>query len=130
MINVRISKNTDGDYDIVFENGKIVLAEDGVAAATAMTEKMLTFRDECQISPIVDTVANPQAGVDYYGVIFRADATRAEKEVELQRAALSAPGIERILQWNWEQNRHTVNIDCQVKTTWGDVNVGQEIELL
>jgi len=130
MINIHLSKNTDGDFDAVLENGIFKMASDGTAAAVAMTERVLCDRTECKASPIVDTNATPLAGVDWYGIIFRADATRTEKELELKRAILSAPGVERILQWSWTQSGRTVTINCQVKTLWGVTSVSQEVSPL
>lgn len=127
---IHLSKNSDGDFDIVFKDGKIKMAEDGTAAAVAMTERLLLFRGEAEESQLVDTAANPLAGVDWYNIIFRPDATRAEKESELKRAILSTPGIDRILQWSWTQTGRTVTIDVQVKTDWGAVSVSQSIEPL
>ena len=129
-INLHLSKNDAGDFDLVFEDGKIKMAEDGTAAAVAMTERLLLFRDQASTSQLVDSNADPLAGTDWYGIIFRADATQAEKEAELKRVILGAFGIERILQWSWEQTDRTVTIDVQVKTIWGDVSVSQEIEPL
>lgn len=126
-INIHLSKNSAGDFDIVFEDGKIKMAEDGTAAAVSTLENLLLFRSEALESPIVDTNADPLAGVDWYGIIFRADASRVEKESELKRAILSVPGVDRILQWSWTQTGRTVSIDVQIKTQWGDVSVSQEI---
>lgn len=115
---------------MVFEDGKIKMAEDGTAAAVAMTERLLLFRDQASTSQLVDSNADPLAGTDWYGVIFRSDATRAEKEAELKRVILGTVGVERILQWSWEQTDRTLYLDFQVKTLWGDVSVSKEIELL
>lgn len=127
MINIQLSKNSAGDFDLVFEDGKIKMAEDGTAAAVSMTERLLLFRDQCVDSQLVDTNADPLAGTDWYGIVFRADATRAEKEAELKRVILATPGVDRILQWQWTQTGRTVSIDVQVKTQWGAVSVSQAI---
>lgn len=126
-INIHLSKNGDGDFDIVFEDGKIKMAEDGTAAAVAMTERILLFRDQASTSPLINHDENPLAGVDWYGIIFRPDATRIEKEGELKRAILSTPGVDRILQWQWTQTGRTVYINAQIKTQWGNVSVSEEI---
>lgn len=127
MINIHLSKNDAGDFDLVFENGKIKMAEDGTAAAVAMTERILLFRDQASESQLIQGL---QSGTDWYGVIFRSDATGAEKEAELKRVILSTPGVDRILQWSWEQTGRTLYLDFQVKTSWGAVSVSDTIEPL
>jgi hypothetical protein len=128
MINIRLSKqNSEGVYDMVLTDGKFEMAYDGVAAAVAMTEYLLTFRKEAIASPVVDTGADPLAGVQWYDIIFQTDKSKAEKEIELKRAILSAPGIERITQWSWSQTSRTVTIVGAVKTLWGSFDISQEI---
>lgn len=127
MINIRISRNDAGDYDLKWQDGKIVMAEDGAAAAVAVTERFLLERTECEESPVFDTAADPLAGVEWYAIIWKTDKSKAEKELELQRAILSAPGVERILSWSWTQTVRTVTIDMIIKTAWGAVSSSQEI---
>lgn len=124
---VKLTKNDAGDYDLEFEDGKVKMSTDGEAAAVAMTERILCFRTECNESPIVDTNANPLAGTDWYGIVFRSDASRVEKENEIKRVILSTPGVEAILNWSWEQVGRTINLDFQVKTAWGAMSVSEEI---
>ena len=124
---IHLSQNSAGDFDIVFEDGKIKMAEDGTAAAVAMTERILLFRSEALESLLVE---NLTAGTNWYGIMFRADATRTEKEAELKRVILSTPGVDRILQWTWTQTGRTLYLSVQVKTEWGAVSVSQEIEPL
>lgn len=112
---------------MVFEDGKFKMATDGTAAAVATLERILLFRSEALESQIVSNVL---AGTNWYGIMFRADATRVEKEGELKRAILSTPGVERILQWSWTQTGRTLYLDVQVKTEWGAVSVSQEISPL
>lgn len=130
MINIRLTKTLDGVYDMKMTNGSFEMSEDGEAAAVSMTEDLLCFRQEMEASLVVDTVADPLAGVQWYEIIFQTSKSKAEKEIELKRAILSAPGIERITQWSWTQTLRTVTIIGAVKTLWGDIDISQEIEPL
>lgn len=127
---IHLSKNDAGDFDLVFEDGKIKMATDGTAAAVAMTERLLLFFEECAESPLVDTNATPNAGTKWYSIIFDPTKSRAEKEGEIKRSILSTPGVERILQWSWSQPARTLILDFQVKTIWGAVSVSEEISPL
>jgi len=124
---IHISKNDAGDFDIELEDGIFRMSEDGEAAAVSMTERVLTVRSEALANPLIDIILNPLAGVDWYGIIFRSDATRAEKETELKRAILSTPGIEGIIRWNWAQTGRTVTIDVKVKSEWGTLGYTEEV---
>ena len=130
MISIRLSKTTDGVYDAVLTDGIFEMVEDGHAAAVGMTEELLNFRQEMRSSVVSDSVNNPFAGVQWYEIVFQTDKSQAEKELELKRAILRAPGIERITQWSWSQTSRTVTIVGAVKTLWGSVDISQEITLL
>lgn len=127
MIGIRLTKDSEGRLDMLFENGAFVMAENGEAAASALALAMATERIECEESPVVDTVANPLAGVDYYGIVFDTSKSKAEKMIEIKRAMLSVPGIERILRFQWTQTGRTVTITAVLKTEWGVESVSQEI---
>lgn len=129
MITIRLTK-TDGVYDALLEDGIFTMCEDGEAAAVGMTEDLLCFRQEMKASPVVDTVADPLSGVQWYEIIFKTDKSQAQKEIELKRAILSADGIESITQWSWEQSGRTVTITGAVMTSWGEYDISQEITFL
>ena len=114
---------------MVLTDGKSEMVEDAAAAAVQMTERVLTFRSECQESPIVDTNANPLAGVNWYGIIFRPDASRAEKEAELKRGILAAPTITAILEWSWTQTLRTLTVAYRVRSIYGELEGTQEFTI-
>ena len=130
MIGIRLSKDANGDYDMLMTNGKFEMAEDGTAAACAVLTRLRMFRTECLVNPIVNTTLNPLAGVDFYGIIFSAYKTKAEKELELKRVIMSKSGIYSIRTWQWTQTARSVAIACTVQTDWGDIDVSQVIEPL
>lgn len=119
---INLEKNSAGDFDLVLTNGKFEIVEDGEAATVQMTERVLSVRTECLESPIVDTNRNPLAGLDWYGIIFRADASRAEKEIEVKRAILSTPTIKSIIEWSWTQVLRTLTISYRVRTIYGEAS--------
>lgn len=119
---INLAKNDAGDFDIVFTDGKVEMVDDAEAAAVQMTERFLSFRSECIESSLVDTNANPLAGLNWYGIIFRADASRAEKEAELKRAILSTPTIKSIIEWSWTQVEHTLTIAYRVRSIYGELS--------
>lgn len=123
---LNLEKNSDGDFDLVITDGKIEMVEENAAAAVQMTERVLSFRSECIESPIVDTNVNPLAGCNWYGIIFRSDASRAEKEAELKRAILSTPTIKSIIEWRWTQTARTVTVTYRVRTIYGELSDTQE----
>jgi hypothetical protein len=126
---IRLSKQ-NGTYDMLLTDGIFEMAEDGTAAASALQSRLSLFRDFCLQSPIVDTVANPLAGTDWYGIIFQTSKSKAEKELELKRVILSTPGVNSILTWSWSQEGRVVTITGSVATDWGAVDVSQTIEPL
>lgn len=123
---INLAKNDAGDFDLVLTDGKVEMVEDAEAAAIQMTERVLVFRSECIESPIVDTNANPLAGLDWYGIVFRADASRAEKEAEVKRTILSTPTVKSILEWSWTQTGRTLTIAYKVRSIYGELSGTQE----
>lgn len=117
-----LEKNADGDFDLVLTDGKVEMVEDAPAAAIQMTERVLTFRSECKESPIVDTNTNPLAGLNWYGIIFRAGASPAEKETEIKRAILATPTIKSIIEWSWTQVGRTLTIAYRVRSIYGELS--------
>lgn len=127
MIGLRLTRNSDGRLDLLMENGQFVMAEDGEAAASALTLRMHIERNECIDSPIVDTTEDPLAGVDIYGILLDVSKSRAEKELELRRAILASPNIEKIIRITWTQVGHIAYPEIDVQTAWGSESVSQQV---
>lgn len=119
MIGIRLTKDTLGRLDMKMTNGAFEMAEDGVAAASSMALGVNLERSECLASPIVDTVANPLAGIDLYGIVFNTETSQAEKEIEIRRAILARPGIKKIIRMSWTQVEHVAYLVIDVQTNWG-----------
>ena len=126
---IKLAKNDAGDEDVVFENGAIVMSEKGEAAAVQLKERMLLDRHEALANPLVNTNANPLAGLDWYGIIFDAAKSRGEKELEIKRVVFSTPGIKKITYWSWKLVNRTLNLNFKVETLWGELAVGEVIQL-
>lgn len=126
---LKLVKNDAGDEDVVFENGKIVLSENGEAAAVRMKERMLLERSEALASILVDTTKNPLAGLNWEGIIFDAAKSKVEKELEIKRVILSSPGIQAITYWSWVLAGRELQLDFKVNTDWGELAVGETIQL-
>lgn len=129
MILIKLVKNEFGDEDMVLEDGVFQMSENGEAAAVAMKERMLLDRNESLANPLVDTVRNPLAGLDWEGVIFDAAKGRSEKELEVKRAIFATPGISKITYWSWNLVGRELNLNFKVATAWGELAVGETVQL-
>jgi len=129
MITPRVSLQ-GGVYDLLLTNGSLEMAEDGTAAACNVLTRVRLFRSECLINPLVDTAKNPNAGVDYYDIVFSAETSQARKELEIKTAILETPGIKSIIKWQWTQTARTANIVAVVQTDWGAETITATIDPL
>lgn len=119
MKSIRLTKRTDGNYGILFKDGKFQWAEDGTQAAQHGLTRLLIFKGEW--------VLNENMGTDWYGIIFNAAKSRAEKEFEIKARILGTPGVKEITKFNWSQSGSTVTIEGIVVTDWGETDISQEI---
>ena len=104
---------------MLFENGKLVWAEDGTQAAQHGLTRLLIFKGEW--------ILDEEMGTDWYGIIFSSSKSRAEKELEIKSRILGTPGVKEISQFKWEQTGASVAITGIVVTDWGNVDISQEI---
>ena len=128
MIDARLTRNASGDYDLKFENGSFVMAEDGTEAAQHALIRLLAHKGEYSLNGEIDGKDN--LGTDWYGKIWPMNITKAEKEFELKRRLLQTPGVESIIKWQWTQSGHTVTIEAELKTEWGSMTIADTIEAL
>ena len=126
---IKLVKNEDGDEDMVFENGALVMSENGEACAVQMKERILLGRNEATENPLVNTRADPLAGLDWEGTIFDASKSRSEKELEIKRVIFSTPGVLKITYWSWIQTDRTLTLDFKVETIWGELEFGETVQL-
>jgi hypothetical protein len=126
---IKLVKNEYGDEDIVFENGAIEMSENGEACAVQLKERMLLERNEALANPLVNTRANPLAGLDWEGIIFDAAKSKGEKELEIKRVIFSTPGVKKITYWSWIQTNRTLNLNFKIETEWGELEIGETVQL-
>ena len=123
---IKLSKNENGDEDMVLEDGAFEMCEDGTAAAVKMKERILCDKNECVKSEIVKF---PEQALDWEGIIFDASKSKAEKELELKRVILSTTGMQRITYWSYQQISRELHIDFKVISDWGELTFGERIQL-
>lgn len=126
---IKLVKNADGDEDMSLEDGVFEMSENGEACAVQMKERILLDRNEAVASDLVDTVANPLAGLDWEGIIFDAAKSKSEKELEVKRVIFSTPGVERITAWSWTMTGRQLNLNFKVQTQWGELEIGETVQL-
>ena len=128
MIDARLTRNTAGDYDLKFENGTFIMAEDGTEAAQHALIRLLVFRGEPSLNGEIE--GKEDTGTFWYDRIWPTNTSKAEKEFEIKRRILQTPGIDSITEFTWSQTAHTVTINGIVKTQWGSLTISDTIEAL
>ena len=128
MIDARLTKSTQGYYDLKLENGRFPMCEDGTEAAQHALIRLLAFRGEYSLNGEID--GKDDLGTYWYERIFAMDVSQAEKELEIKRRILQTPGIESITKFVWSQTGHTVTIDAIIKTEWGSLEISDTVEAL
>jgi hypothetical protein len=121
----RLTRNDDGDYDLLHENGTVPQVEDGSHAAQLAEERLSTFVGEYSLDGQLTTKTTQ--GTRWYEIIFNMSKSRAEKEFEIKRRILGTPGIVRILEFDWNVVDHTLYITGRVLTDWGEEDISTEI---
>ncbi len=121
----RLTKNAAGDYDLLIENGKISLIEDGGQAAQHAMQRLLIFKGEQTLDGMLTTKG--ELGTQWYEIIFAMDISRAEKELEIKRRITETPGILKILESTWSVADHTLSITGKVQTEWGEADISEDV---
>jgi hypothetical protein len=122
MRDVRMTtQNATGVLDIQVENGRANWAYDGTEVAQHASIRLQKFVDESVIGDSEEDYTR------WYEVVFNAQASRAEKELELKRRILGTPGAVRILTFEWTQSGHVVDIKGSVQTQWGEADISQKV---
>ena len=121
----RLTKNTSGDYDLLIENGKIPMIEDGTQAAQHALTRLLIFKGEYSLDGELTT--KTELGTKWYETIFAMDKPQVAKELEIKRRLLQTPGIKKILSFEWSQSEHTVTIEGKFQTDWGAETVSETV---
>lgn len=122
MKSIRLTKKADGNYGILFQDGKFQWAEDGTQAAQHGLTRLMIFKGEW--------ILDADMGTQWYEIIFDSSKSRAEKEFEIKGRILGTPGVKEITKFNWTQSGASVTIDGIVVTDWGETDLSQEITVL
>jgi len=128
MKDVRITKNSDGVYDMKLTAGKFEMCEDGTEAANHFVIRLLAGKGEYNLGGLLTN--KDDLGTDWYGIIFNVEMGKPEKTLELRRVILETPGVLSIEKFVWTQTGHSVSIIGRINTEWGTIDVNQEIEQL
>ena len=119
-IGYRISKDSDGRWDAVLdESGKFTRAVDAIQSASHAVTRVLIFKGEYSLNGKL--TGKDDLGTEYYEVVFRADATEAEKQLAIKSRILETPGVVRFLSFGWEKSDSTIDVTGDVLTEWGVV---------
>jgi hypothetical protein len=125
MKDARLTKNSSGDYDLMFENGVLGQpVEDGAEVAQHCVIRLLKFKGESVIDDATED------GTKWYEIIFDASKSKAHKLLELKRRILGTAGVKKILSLDWMQSGSTVTIEAAVQTEWGDETISDILEPL
>jgi len=125
----KIVKNSAGDEDLSLEDGKIEMSENGEAAAVQMKERILLGRNEAIANPLIDTNADPTAGLQYEDIVFNSSRSKSETELEFKRVIFSTPGISKITYWFCEQVGRELQLNFKVDSDWGELTFGETVQL-
>jgi hypothetical protein len=128
MKDLRISPDSEGDYDIILEDGKFVWAKEGTQVANHCQIRMSIPKGTLSLN---DRLSNKEdLGLALYEIILRADIGQAEKDLEIKRVIMQTPGYEKLISFTFEQTAHTGTWAVQAQTQWGEISIGGTIEAL
>lgn len=113
MKDVRLTQLSNGRLDIKLTDGKTEWCEDGVQAVQHAIIRLMKMKGE-------SVTDNPnEDATDYYGIIFNAQKTKAEKILHIKKRVLGTPGIKRFVTFEFEQTNRSVSINATIETDWG-----------
>jgi hypothetical protein len=121
---VRLTKTSAGYFDLLMEDGEFQWAEDGTQVAQHGGIRLQKFKGESVVGDINED------GTDYYGIVFSASTSTAEKLLEIKRRILQTPEVERLLNFSYSLDGNTLSISGAVKTIYGEEDISQDIILL
>jgi hypothetical protein len=125
---LRISPDTEGDYDIILENGKFVWAKEGTQVANHCQIRMSIPKGTLSLNGRLSN--KEELGLALYEIILKADVGQAEKDLEIKRIIMQTLGYEKLISFTFEQTNHTGTWAAQIQTQWGEITIGGIIEAL
>ena len=122
---VRLTRSDAGYYDLLMENGEFPFIEDGEQVAQHGSIRIQKFKGE-------SVTSDPdEDGTQYYEIVFNANASPAEKSLEIRRRILQTPEVIKLLDdFTYSVEGTTLVINGSVITAWGPADISQDIELL
>ena len=132
MEDIKLALDSDGHLDIVFEDGDIATCTEDESVAVQIMERLLLTRVESLLNPLVDTIADPLAGTNWYGTVLDSSQDKIVGELEIKRVILGTPGVLGITKWSptWPSSSdpgHTMTLSARVSTIYGDVDLNSGI---
>ena len=128
MKDLRISRNSSGIRDITLENGKFKWAKDGTQVANHMDIRLQIPRGTLSLNDRLS--GKEDLGLQLYEVIFRADISKAEKELEIKRVIMQTPGYKSMLSFSFSQTGHSATWSASVQTEYGAMTISDALEQL
>jgi len=121
MKDVRLTKSSNGDYDMLLENGSFQWCENGTQVANHGLMRLRVFRGESNL--------HTEKGTRYYEVIFDVQSSKAEIELEIKKQLLSTPGALGFVEFNITQVARELTITGIIQTAFGTETFDTVIQL-
>ena len=122
----RLTRNANGYWDLKLTDGRFEMATDGTVVANHACTRLLMFaahKDAPSDASLNGEIeGRDDNGTDWYGKIFPTDKSKAEKEFHIKERILGTTGTEKLTDFTWSQDGHTLNITGIVKTIYGEVD--------
>lgn len=121
----RLTKNSDGYYDLMMVNGSFVWASEGTAIAQHVLVRVCAVENELSLGNNLTTKVGQ--GTKLFSVVMSSETSQAEKELELKQRILGTPGVVKILSWQWDQTGHSATVQANIQTVYGEESVSIEV---
>ena len=128
MKDLRLSPDSEGDYDVTLVNGKFRWAKEGTQVANHGHIRMNIPKGTLSLNGRLSNKEND--GLDLYGIIFDTKKSKAEKEMEIKRVILQTPGYQSIISFSFEQTSYSASYAAEVQTIYGNRTISDNIEAL
>lgn len=111
MKDARLTLDSSGAYDLKLDNGEFPWCEEGTQVANHGLIRLRTFRGE--------RLMDENWGTQWYQLVFNAEISQVEKELEIKRQLLSVPGVQYIEEFTLTQSEMEFNLSAIIQTEFG-----------
>lgn len=118
MKSPKLSKDSNGYWDLKITDGKFEWSEDGEQLAQHGMFRLNTFKGEYTLNGMLPGRADE--GTRYYETIFQPWKTEAEKQLEIKRRIFIA-GVTGLKDFTWEKSGRAITVTGTVETIYGDI---------